>query len=192
MKAILFAMLSMTALGCAARPTASNVDSARTAPTVGRATSNTAPTSIASRGKAAPHYVKTAGLISDAAVAGLVDALAAENAYESSAIGYGGEPSKVYARFEALVSKASDTQLLSLLRHESPTVRVYAAIHVVDALPSHMADLEPLLHDEAHLASQIGCIGNDQNSVSRLTVEALRSSPLPEAKALLARAQSAP
>src|SRR5262245_44205340 len=60
-----------------------------------------------------------------------VEALARFTRVESAAIGEGGQPSKIWAAYEAVAKQAGRDDTLNLLRHRSPVVRTYLAWHVL-------------------------------------------------------------
>src|SRR5438034_3548421 len=70
-------------------------------------------------------FRSTAQLVSDPALAALVDELARCPRIESPYVGEGGEPSSVFATFRRVAAAASRQQALALLPHHNPVVRSY-------------------------------------------------------------------
>lgn len=56
----------------------------------------------------------------------VVDKIEEDNMYKSSAVGYAGERTKQWDRFEELKKKATDEELIILTNHKSPAVKCYS------------------------------------------------------------------
>lgn len=56
----------------------------------------------------------------------VVDKIAEDNMYKSSAVGYAGERTKQWDRFEELKKRATDEELIILTNHKSPAVKCYS------------------------------------------------------------------
>jgi hypothetical protein len=100
----------------------------------------------------------TTQLVKDPELASRVDALARERQVESEHVGYGGAESASYARFAAVLDKASGQQELVLLKHESPIVRAYVANDIAQRHPRDARALIPLTRDETVVTFMDGCI----------------------------------
>lgn len=89
----------------------------------------------------------------------LVSEIATENKLLSAGIGFGGTPTKQYARFEALKEKASNEKLIKLINHENAVVRCYAFWALADKHEESLFDIAlKHLTDTAEVESQFGCI----------------------------------
>jgi hypothetical protein len=86
----------------------------------------------------------------------LADDLGLESQVESSGIGIGNQPSKVFAKFEKLRAQASLGEFRLLAAHKSPVVRAYVGAYLAKELPS-APELHGLLVDAAALQEQSGC-----------------------------------
>jgi hypothetical protein len=84
-------------------------------------------------------------------VAALTDQLAALHRFESEQVGKPPRPSRVYPVYSALVAKATRANVVSLLQHESPCVRLYMAVHVLRFFPEDSPAVYPLLSDRSRL-----------------------------------------
>ncbi|MEL7423459.1 MAG: hypothetical protein AAFN81_10740 [Bacteroidota bacterium] len=62
----------------------------------------------------------------------LAQSIATADRVECAGVGFAGTPSSVYKTFTKLRSKASKEDLLQLLEHENPAVRVYAYYSLID------------------------------------------------------------
>lgn len=88
--------------------------------------------------------------------------MAKENEVHNAAISVAGEKTLQYRRFEALVKKATLNELLELVEHPNPAVRVYAfwglakrEFEKLEAvLMAHAADEQLVYHIQ-------GCLGGD-------------------------------
>ena len=102
--------------------------------------------------------------------ASLLDRLGNARAVES-----GGDEwchSPMVATAALLFAKATPEQRRSLLHHENPVVRVYAAYHTLDDSLGEAPSIEPLLRDTTHVMRIESCIGQS-TSVSSLVLEAI-------------------
>jgi hypothetical protein len=91
-------------------------------------------------------------------IAAAVEALAAHERIESSHVGAGGRPSRVYADYRALAAMVSEEQAVVLLRHGSPVVRGYMVSQVVGTTPQHAEAVVPLLEDTTRVETMSGCM----------------------------------
>lgn len=88
--------------------------------------------------------------------------MAKENEVHNAAISVAGEKTLQYRRFEGLVKKATLNELLELVEHHNPAVRIYAfwalakrEFEKLEAvLMAHAADEQPVYYIE-------GCLGGD-------------------------------
>jgi hypothetical protein len=162
--AVLVSVLAL--LSCADEPTP--------VPERGPQTTGSVATAVPLAGK------PTAELVKRPEVAALVDVLAAEKRVESSHIGAAGAPSRVYAKYRALVTTANAEEIVALLGHQSPVVRTYMARHVASELSAQVRALVPLANDATAVEVMEGCVVHT-DSVGAATREALCWSTLPEA-----------
>ena len=90
----------------------------------------------------------------------VVEAIAANNKYESIQVGFAGSISAQYRNYQRLLRFATDKDLLLLIRHKNPAVRVYAfkaLLHINRKLASSMYNI--IKADTAGIFTLYGCIG---------------------------------
>lgn len=137
-------------------------------------------------------FLSTNRLISDPALAALVDQLAKAPRIESARIGYAGSPSDAHALFTRISQAATAQQAVALLRHDSAVVRGYLAEHVVTTNPAELDAVYPLLADSTVVEQMSGCL-IDSTTVSQVVLLALRTHlDRPAVQALLLRAAHDP
>jgi HEAT repeat protein len=117
-------------------------------------------------------FRKTAELIADPELAGLVDLLAAQSAIESAAVGAAGAPSAAWKAYRAVVARATPADIVALLGHQRPVVRGYMAQHVARELPGELARLYPLLGDETKVQIVSGCMIMEQ-TIAEVVLDSL-------------------
>ena len=137
-------------------------------------------------------FLSSNRLISDPALAALVDQLAKAPHIESARIGYAGSPSDAHALFTRISQAATAHQAVALLRHDSAVVRGYLAEHVVTTNPAELDAVYPLLADSTVVEQMSGCL-IDSTTVSQVVLLALRTHlDRPAVQALLLRAAHDP
>jgi hypothetical protein len=134
-------------------------------------------------------WQETSALIKDKAVAALVDKLAQQKRVDDPKIYYAGSPSPIYKVYQRLAARATAAQMLRLLRHKSPIVRLYAGEHVVKRLPRRAATVYALLSDRTTVQTQRGCL-RITTSVGESVLRALigYGNKRPAAQAVIKRA----
>ena len=97
-----------------------------------------------------------------------------ENMLKGPAVGFTGSKPEQYKRFERLMEKASEEQLLEFTDHENGVVRVYAlwGLAVKDS-PYVPQVLEKHRNDDTVIATMFGCIIEDATVIAamRATLE---------------------
>lgn len=99
--------------------------------------------------------------------------MAAHNVYESETIGIANAKSKQFARYQQLVAKASEEQLLQLTSHSNAVVRLYAyqalrqkGVNIPESL------VQKFKADTTSVQSMQGCVIN-KYPVSKLAAASL-------------------
>lgn len=93
----------------------------------------------------------------------IVIEIAEENVYCSSAVGFAGEETKQWKRFERLQRDANDMELKYLTSHKNPVVRCYAFQALADRNNSEIFEiLIDHLNDDENVSTFIGCIVSSQ------------------------------
>ena len=99
--------------------------------------------------------------------------MAAHNVYESETIGIANAKSKQFARYQQLVAKASEEQLLELTAHTNAVVRLYAYQALRAKGISLSKDLQQKFKDDStSVQSMQGCV------INKYPVSKLASTPL--------------
>lgn len=89
----------------------------------------------------------------------LVDSIARRNTVECQAIGFAGSSSTQYKRFEKIRRKASKEELISLTKHDSLAVVVYASYALIDnELIDPSVLLGEFLKDTNSVSTFCGCL----------------------------------
>ena len=112
--------------------------------------------------------------------------MAAHNIYESETIGIANAKSKQFARYQQLVAKASEEQLLELTAHTNAVVRLYAyqALRAKGGpIPNDIQ--QKFKDDTTSVQSMQGCV------INKYTVSKLASTPL-SAKSFYSRQNMMP
>lgn len=102
-------------------------------------------------------HASSAGLGLTDDVRKIADRLSEQTTVESEHVGVSGTLSAGAILGRALREKASDRELLALLRHESPVVRAQVAREIILHLPARRAAVMELLRDEAPVEYLSGC-----------------------------------
>jgi len=98
-------------------------------------------------------------LISCQNVDSLVEQIADKNSVQCQSIGFVGSQSKVYKIFENLKSKASEEELLKLIKHDNSAVVGYSAYALIDRgliEPSEL--LEQFFNEKEGVSTFCGCL----------------------------------
>lgn len=138
----------------------------------------------------------TQNLIADPELSALIDTLASAKRIESEHIGEGGTPSQVYTVYTRLAKALTPQQAVALLRHPSPVVRGYFAMHVIEQLSESLPDaldaVYPLLADDTKVEDMSGCM-IARVTVGYVTMMTLRGQKeRPAVQAMLLRAVADP
>ncbi len=104
----------------------------------------------------------------------VVQQMAAQNSYESSRVGYAGIKSAQYIRFEKLLSRASEQQLVQLATVDTNAVVRLYALQALRYKGTVIADnlQQRFSKDTTKVETLMGCLGGRQ------TVQSLASSIL--------------
>jgi len=133
-----------------------------------------------------PPPVGPAPTFADPELARRVEQLATFSRIESSHVGAAGAPSPAFAAFEAVRERATEADLVALLRHPSPVVRGYAAKHILREVPGALPAALALVGDATPVGVLEGCMLGD-GTVGGVAADALCASRLPGAIAEVAR-----
>ncbi len=88
----------------------------------------------------------------------VVAKLAATNTVQSERVGYAGSTSETYLAYKALQKIATEEQLLKLIAHKAPTVRVYAYLALKKRKSAKLAKVVSYLKkDQSVVNVQHGC-----------------------------------
>lgn len=99
--------------------------------------------------------------------------MAAHNVYESETIGIANAKSKQFARYQQLVAKASEQQLLELTDHNNAVVRLYAYQALRQKGVSISKSLQQKFKEDAtSVQSMQGCV------INKYPVSKLAATPL--------------
>lgn len=86
----------------------------------------------------------------------LSDMLARAPKVESRLVGEGGSTSALWQNFDRLRRELSDAEVVELLGHQSPVVRVYMVWEIVERRPNQLLKTYPLLTDAAIVSVMSG------------------------------------
>lgn len=125
-------------------------------------------------------------------LAALVDKLASSKRIESAHIGERGTLSKVYTVYTSIAKAVTLQQAADLLHHESPVVRGYFAMHVIESRPDVLDAVYPLLADDTRVEDMSGCC-IERTTVRQVALMALRGQlGRPAVQSMLLRAAADP
>lgn len=122
---------------------------------------------------ASARFATTAELVADPQVAALVEQLAAPAVVQTQAVGALRAPGDGFVLFQQLKAAASGTQLLALLRHQSPVVRAYVVRYFVGSSDADQAAVLSLLDDDTLVKMEVGC-HFERHRMCKLVLEQLR------------------
>jgi hypothetical protein len=89
----------------------------------------------------------------------LVNEIEIENELLSQAVGFAGESTEQYARFEELKKKATKEELIKLTKHQNPVVRCYSFWGLTDRKEDNLFSiLIEHLQDTSQVQRMFGCI----------------------------------
>lgn len=89
----------------------------------------------------------------------LPDVVSTATRYESGRLGYGGAPSELHAAFWQFANATPTPALQTLLSHQNPVVRAYAAVYLLSERPAAAGLLLPLFQDNTRFATMESCMG---------------------------------